>query len=124
MIEHMSLPVRDHAKAKAFYTAALGPLGYHIQYDLEDATGYMEGGHTSFWIVAKTPGDPTHVAFRTESAAAVNAFHEEGIEAGGTDNGAPGYRSDYSPDYYAAFIHDPEGNNIEAVWYDPSKASS
>lgn len=123
MIEHMSLPVRDHGALKTFYKAALAPLGYVPNYELDDATGFMEGGHTSFWIVAKKPGEPLHVAFLAKNAAEVGAFHEEAIEAGGTDNGAPGYRSDYSPDYYAAFVLDPEGNNIEAVWYDPEKTA-
>jgi catechol 2,3-dioxygenase-like lactoylglutathione lyase family enzyme len=90
---------------------------------MEDAAGFMEGGHTSIWISKAERGAKLHVAFRAKDKEQVEAFHKAGLDAGGTDNGAPGYRTDYSPDYYAAFIHDPEDNNIEAVWYDPEKST-
>lgn len=115
MLEHVSLPVSDLKKAKAFYTAALTPLGYVVQRDYDDATGYMEGGTTSFWIVKKDQVVPTHVAFRGKSRKEVDDFHAAAIAHGGTDNGAPGRRTDYG---YAAFAYDPDGNNIEAVLFE------
>lgn len=122
MIEHTVLPVEDIKKAKAFYTAALEPLGYKPSMDFEEAVGFMEGGHTSFLIARGPHAEKAHVAFGAHSKEEIRAFHKAALEAGGTDNGAPGPRKDYSPDYYAAFIHDPEGNNIEAVYFDPEAA--
>jgi catechol 2,3-dioxygenase-like lactoylglutathione lyase family enzyme len=122
MIEHTGIPVQDFAKMKAFYETVLPTVGYTLNYDMEDAAGFMEGGHTSIWVSTAERGAKLHVAFRAKDKKQVDEFHKAGLDAGGTDNGAPGYRSDYSPDYYAAFIHDPEGNNIEAVWYDPDKS--
>jgi predicted lactoylglutathione lyase len=121
MIEHMSLPVKDHKRSKEFYSEALKPLQYKLNMDFEGASGFMEGGHTSFWIVEKPQGQKLHVAFLAKSKEMVDEFHKVAVNSGAKDNGAPGYRKDYSPDYYAAFVLDPEGNNIEAVWYDPEK---
>lgn len=120
MIEHTSIPVSDIEKAKTFYTKALAPLGYAPSYDWGEAMGFMESGHTSFVVGREDTVVPTHLAFRASSKEAVERFHEEALAAGATDNGKPGYR-DYSPGYYAAFVHDADGNNIEAVWYDPSR---
>lgn len=116
MIEHVSIPVSSVEKARAFYAQALKPLGYHEEYNWGSAIGFMEGGHTSFVIQEEVTVIPTHIAFRAKRKEAVEQFHQSALEAGGRDNGAPGYR-DYSPDYYAAFILDPDGNNIEAVCY-------
>ena len=116
MIEHTSVPVTNFAKAKKFYLAALKPLGYKLTADYSpEAAGFKEGGHTSFWI-AKKKGKvtPTHLAFRAKSRKAVQAFHRSALKAGGKDNGGPGLR-DYGGIYYAAFVLDPDGNNIEAV---------
>jgi catechol 2,3-dioxygenase-like lactoylglutathione lyase family enzyme len=121
MIEHVSVPVSNVRTSKAFYSKALKPLGYAPWMALEDAVGFVEGGHASLWIGRQKKVVPTHVAFLARSRKAVQAFHAAALKAGGKDNGAPGYR-DYSPDYYAAFALDPDGNNIEAVWYDPAKA--
>lgn len=120
MIEHVSIPVRDVKKAKAFYAKALAPLGYKQKYDWGSAIGYMEGGHTSFIISKEKKVVPTHIAFRAKSKGAVDKFYKAARAAGARDNGAPGYR-DYSAGYYAAFIYDADGNNIEAVWYDPRR---
>jgi catechol 2,3-dioxygenase-like lactoylglutathione lyase family enzyme len=120
MIEHASIPVKDLAKAKAFYAAALAPLGYKLHMDFDDAAGFMEGGHTSFWIGENDKPQATHIAFRAPSKEAVDEFHKVALAAGAEDNGAPGYR-DYSPGYYAAFVRDADGNNVEAVWFDPEK---
>ena len=120
MIEHVSIPVKDVSKAKKFYAAALAPLGYKLTQEYDDAAGFKEGGHTSFWIGKEKKPQATHIAFRARGKSVVAAFHKAALAAGGKDNGAPGYR-DYSPGYYAAFVHDADGNNIEAVWFDSAK---
>ncbi|MBU6321574.1 MAG: VOC family protein [Patescibacteria group bacterium] len=120
MIEHVGIPVRDYKKAKAFYTAALKPVGYKLQRDYPEwqTSGFLEGGHTSFWISVPAKNfAPAHIAFLAKSKAAVAKFHQAAIAAGGKDNGAPGFRLDYGPDYYAAFVLDPWGNNIEACYF-------
>lgn len=121
MIAHISLPIADYAKSKAFYLLALAPLGYHNNYDYGDAAGFNDGKNTDFWITQKERVVPTHLAFQASGREQVEAFHEAALAAGAGDNGAPGYR-DYSPGYYAAFVIDPDGHNIEAVWYDESKS--
>lgn len=121
MIEHTGIPVKNFRKSKAFYQRALKPLGYRIRYAFSDACGFMEGGHTSFWVSQSARRVPLHVAFRAKSKKAVHEFYEAALKAGGKDNGAPGYRSEYSPDYYAAFVHDLDGHNIEAVCYSMPK---
>ncbi len=117
MIEHISLPVKNFKEAKAFYVSALAPLGYKMNMEFEGAAGFMEGGHTSFWIVEKPHAEKLHIAFLAKSKDQVHKFHDAAMKAGAKDNGAAGPRPDYSPDYYAAFVIDPEGNNIEAVVY-------
>ena len=121
MIAHTSLAVHDYPKAKAFYTKALSPLGYRNNMEYEQAAGFNDGENTDFWISSSQSAAPVHIAFRAHSREEVAAFHQAALAAGGKDNGAPGYR-DYSPGYYAAFAFDPEGNNVEAVWYDPARA--
>jgi len=121
MIAHTSLTVSDYARSKAFYIAALAPLGYHNNMEYGEAAGFNDGKNTDFWIDRKSKVVPTHVAFEASNGKQVEAFYEAALAAGGKDNGGPGYR-DYWPGYYAAFVHDPDGNNIEAVWYDYSKA--
>lgn len=117
MIEHISIPVKDFKKTKKFYIAALKPLQYKLNFDFDGASGFKEGGHTSFWIVKKAHKEKTHLAFRAKNKEAVKAFYKAALRAGGKDNGKPGLRKEYSPDYYAAFVLDPEGNNIEAVCF-------
>ena len=117
MIEHISLPVRDFKKAKKFYLAALQPLGYRVTMEFPGAAGFMEGGHTSFWIVKHGRGARLHIAFLAKSKKMVQSFHAAALKAGARDNGKPGFRLDYGPDYYAAFVLDPEGNNIEAAYF-------
>jgi catechol 2,3-dioxygenase-like lactoylglutathione lyase family enzyme len=123
MIAHASIAVSDYEKAKAFYQKALAPVGYELTSDMAEwkAGGFKEGGKTTFWIGQKDSITPGHIAFEAQDQASVDAFYKEALAAGGTDNGAPGYRTDYWPGYYAAFVHDLDGNNIEAVWYDYSK---
>ena len=118
MIEHVSISVRDLAKSKKFYNAAPKSLGYKLYRDYPPmAAGYLQGGSTSFWIAKQKRLAPGHVAFGAKSKKAVQAFHKAGLKAGGKDNGGPGFRLDYGDDYYAAFLYDPDGNNIEACYF-------
>jgi catechol 2,3-dioxygenase-like lactoylglutathione lyase family enzyme len=116
MIDHLKLRVADPAASRAFYEAALAPLGYRVM--LEPAPGVVGMGKKfpDFWL---EPGEPTtcHVAFRADSQATVDAFHAAALAAGGTDNGAPGPRPHYHQNYYGAFALDPDGNNAEAVYH-------
>jgi predicted lactoylglutathione lyase len=121
MIAHTSLGISHYAKSLAFYTAALKPLGYTINMEFGDAAGFNDGKNTDFWIGQHKTVVPTHLAFEASSRVQVEAFHDAALKAGGRDNGGPGYR-DYSPGYYAAFVCDLDGHNIEAVWYDPTKS--
>ena len=116
MIEHVSLPCSRAKVSRAFYEKALAPLGYKLAQEFPGTFGFMAEGHTSFWIMKAKLGDPTHIAFLASSRAAVDAFYEAAMGAGAKDNGKPGLR-DYSPNYYAAFVRDPDGHNVEAVTY-------
>ena len=124
MIDHIGLAVTDLARAKAFYARALEPLGMRLLMDFPSdgsgaAAGFGDTDHAEFWIGDGKPADhSTHVAFRAADRAAVDAFHAAALEAGGSDNGAPGLRP-YHENYYGAFVFDPDGNNIEAVCHDP-----
>jgi catechol 2,3-dioxygenase-like lactoylglutathione lyase family enzyme len=120
MIAHTSLAVTDYRVSKAFYVKALAPLGYHAAMEHGEAAGFSDGENTDFWISREDAPVRTHVAFRAANRQQVESFHEAALAAGAHDNGAPGYR-DYWPGYYAAFVFDPDGHNIEAVWYDYSK---
>jgi catechol 2,3-dioxygenase-like lactoylglutathione lyase family enzyme len=120
MIAHTTLPVSHYEKSKIFYIKALAPLGYENNMEFGEAAGFNDGKNTDFWISRERRIVPLHLAFEARSRTAVKAFHKAALAAGGKDNGGPGYR-DYWPGYYAAFVHDPDGHNIEAVWYDYSK---
>jgi catechol 2,3-dioxygenase-like lactoylglutathione lyase family enzyme len=122
MIAHTTLPVSDYAKSKAFYTSVLAALGYSQNMEFGESAGFNDGKNTDFWISAEKKVVPTHLAFQAGNRKQVEAFHKAAVTAGAKDNGPPGYR-DYSPGYFAAFVLDPDGNNIEAVWYDPAKSS-
>lgn len=119
MIAHTTLSVSDYAKSKSFYTNVLSTLGYRRKMEYGTSAGFNDGQNTDFWISKEEDVVPTHLAFQARDRKQVEAFHQAGVNAGGKDNGSPGYR-DYSPGYFAAFIIDPDGNNIEAVWYDPA----
>jgi catechol 2,3-dioxygenase-like lactoylglutathione lyase family enzyme len=122
MIAHTTLPVSDYTKSKTFYTSVLATLGYRQNMEHGKSAGFNDGKNTDFWISAEKSAPSTHLAFQAGSRAQVQAFHKAAITAGAKDNGLPGYR-DYSPGYFAAFVIDPDGHNIEAVWYDPSRPS-
>jgi catechol 2,3-dioxygenase-like lactoylglutathione lyase family enzyme len=119
MFDHVGVNVRDYEASRAFYEQALAPLGMTLLMEFSDAAagfGRDDGGRPSFFIEAH--GEPArgrlHFALRAETREQVDAFHAAALEAGGTDNGAPGLRW-YHPDYYGAYVLDPDGNNIEAV---------
>jgi catechol 2,3-dioxygenase-like lactoylglutathione lyase family enzyme len=126
MIDHIGLPVADYERAKEFYARALAPLGYvlvmEVQQDANDtpAAGFGAGGKPDFWIGGEGGlNRPVHIAIATKDRALVDAFYRAALAAGGKDNGAPGLRPHYHPNYYAAFVRDPDGHNIEAVCYRP-----
>jgi catechol 2,3-dioxygenase-like lactoylglutathione lyase family enzyme len=122
MIDHIGFPVADYARSKAFYLAALAPLGYalimEVQQDRNDspAAGFGAAGKPDFWIGGEGGlNRAMHVAITAKDRAAVDAFHRAALAAGGKDNGAPGLRPHYHPNYYGAFVLDPDGHNVEAV---------
>ena len=127
MLDHVGIPISDFARAKAFYAKALAPLGIGLlmeatpeQTDNGSAAGFGSDGNPYFWFGDDgAPGQHTHVAFVADSRAKVDAFHAAALAAGGRDNGAPGLRPHYHPDYYGAFVLDPDGHNIEAVCHAP-----
>ncbi|MDJ0862128.1 MAG: VOC family protein [Gammaproteobacteria bacterium] len=120
MIAHTTLHVSNYDDSKAFSVLALRPLGYTNNMEEGEAAGFNDGKNTDFWIVHEDAVVPTHVAFEAKSKQEVEVFYDAALAAGATDNGRPGYR-DYWPGYYAAFVYDPDGHNIEAVWYDYSE---
>ncbi len=122
MLAHIGFTVRDIGRTKAMYTKALAPLGLSVQMEGAGYVGYGKNGDMCLWLGAPSEKHPTthtdvHVCFTAETRAAVDAFYKAGIEAGFIDNGAPGIREMYSPQYYAAFLYDNDGNNIEAVCF-------
>jgi catechol 2,3-dioxygenase-like lactoylglutathione lyase family enzyme len=119
-IDHMSLSVGDYDRAKAFYDAALKPLrgGVLMEFPMDDGTKVMglgADGKPFLWVSGGGKVPHQHIALRAETREQVDAFHAAAVAAGGTDNGAPGLRPHYHANYYAAFVLDPEGHNIEAV---------
>jgi catechol 2,3-dioxygenase-like lactoylglutathione lyase family enzyme len=123
MLDHISLAVADFDRARAFYRAALKPLGLGVVMEVTaeetggDAhAGFGDEGKPFFWIgTGANPTGGAHVAFAAQTRAEVDAFYAAAIAAGGRDNGGPGLRPHYHPSYYGAFVSDPDGNNIEAV---------
>ena len=114
---HVGLNVSDLARSQRFYDAALQPLGIARLYaDGERAAGYGREGKAYFWIAEQDrAASRSHVAFSAPSREAVSAFHVAALQNGGIDNGLPGLRPNYHDDYFAAFVFDPDGNNVEAV---------
>ena len=129
MIDHLTILVTDYRRSVKFYLAALKPLGYAMTMELDDVTypqlpsaffaGLGVNGKADLWLRPSKIVAPTHVAFRAESRALVDAFYEEAIAAGGFPNGEPGLRPVYDANYYGAFVLDPDGYNIEVVCHNP-----
>lgn len=115
MFDHIQLRVKALESSKRFYTAALAPLGFTIQYDDDGLIGFGPKGAPALWLRQGQPGSPLHIAFVAKDRAAVRAFYAAALPAGGQDNGAPGLRPKYHANYYGGFVKDPDGNNIEAV---------
>jgi catechol 2,3-dioxygenase-like lactoylglutathione lyase family enzyme len=124
VIDHVGFPVSDYARSKAFYAQALAPLGYGLVMEIEGAqtesrapaAGFGQAGKPDFWIGGEGGLEmPLHVAIVATDRASVDAFHVAALHAGGRDNGPPGLRPHYHANYYAAFVLDPDGHNIEAV---------
>jgi catechol 2,3-dioxygenase-like lactoylglutathione lyase family enzyme len=118
VIDHVSIGVADLERSRAFYAAALAPLGFSelTQYEAGRDAAFGPEGLDDFAIsLVYPPGGSVHVAFAADSPEQVDAFHAAALAAGGRDNGAPGIRPEYSPGYYGAFVIDPDGNNVEAV---------
>jgi catechol 2,3-dioxygenase-like lactoylglutathione lyase family enzyme len=119
MYDHIGLKVRDVGASARFYAAALKPLGHVVSSQDECGAGIGPQGAPALWLsrAAGSSRGETHLAFTAPDRASVDRFYKAGLEAGGRDNGAPGVRADYSPTYYAAFLFDPDGNNVEAVCF-------
>jgi catechol 2,3-dioxygenase-like lactoylglutathione lyase family enzyme len=116
MIDHIGLRVDDVSAAAEFYDAVFAVFRYGRTYADPDLVGYGSPDHSFLWLHrSETAQSATHVAFAASNRSAVDAFHSAGLSAGGRDNGAPGLRVAYGPSYYAAFLIDPSGNNVEVV---------
>lgn len=123
MIDHISFQVSDFERAKEFYVRALAPLDYSVVMEVTEeqsgyspAAGFGADGKPDFWIGGEGAlNKPVHIAIVAKDRSAVDAFYQAAIAAGGRDNGPPGLRAHYHPNYYGAFVLDPDGHNIEAV---------
>jgi catechol 2,3-dioxygenase-like lactoylglutathione lyase family enzyme len=120
VIDHIGVQVGDFERSRAFYERALAPLGYEVVMAFERVAGFGVRGKPDFWIIEEEPGVPIHVAFASPDRPTVDTFYEAALAAGGRDNGPPGIRGHYHEHYYGAFVHDPDGNNVEAVCHSPA----
>jgi catechol 2,3-dioxygenase-like lactoylglutathione lyase family enzyme len=122
VLDHVGIRVSDFEQSKRFFTEALSPLGYELIMEPSvSAAGFGRQGKPDFWIGQGDRGQPVHIAFAASDRASVDAFHEEALAAGGRNNGGPGLRPEYHQSYYAAYVFDPDGNNIEAVCHEPGE---
>jgi catechol 2,3-dioxygenase-like lactoylglutathione lyase family enzyme len=122
-LDHVGLAVADLAGARAFYTAALEPLGFGVVMEFPGVVALGLPNHPELWLRQGAPSAPVHLALHAADRERVDRFHAAALAAGGTDNGAPGLRPHYHPGYYAAYVTDADGNNVEAVFHgDPSQA--
>ncbi len=130
MIDHISSYATDFDSTMAFYRAALAKLGYGLQLDRvfeadpdlpgRRASAFGPDGNPTFWVIeVLEASSPRHIAFAAADRRSVDAFHRAGLAAGGVDLGGPGLRPIYHPNYYGAFLADPDGNNVEAVFHGP-----
>ncbi len=129
MLDHITISVRGYEESKKFYTQALKPIGYSLLIEVEGFAGFGEAedfvgfGHAdnhgpiaTFWLhQGEKPTQHVHIAFKTNHRNIVDEFYKTALAAGGKDNGKPGIREHYHPNYYGAFVFDPDGNNIEVV---------
>ena len=127
IIDHIGISVSNYERSRAFYAAALAPLGITLLMEFGKAAGFGRDGKPELWIGSEAmtfqtpeqlrPITPMHVAIKAQSRAEVEAFHQAALAAGATDFGAPGLRPHYHPGYYGAFALDPDGHNVEAVFH-------
>jgi catechol 2,3-dioxygenase-like lactoylglutathione lyase family enzyme len=127
IFDHLTLIVSDYARSKAFYDKALAPLGISRIMDFGESCGFGRDGKPEFWMGVGPAAfhkpehlrviTPTHVAFAARDRAEVDGFHAAALAAGAKDFGAPGLRTHYHPNYYGAFVLDPDGHDIEAVFH-------
>ena len=130
MIDHLSTYATSYDATKRFYEAALAPLGSRLDHEIVTTWDpafptrracAFGPGRSVFWVIeVREPATPRHTAFSAKSRAEVDAFHRAALAAGGRDHGAPGVRAIYHPNYYGAFVLDPDGNNVEAVCHEPA----
>jgi catechol 2,3-dioxygenase-like lactoylglutathione lyase family enzyme len=124
VIDHLSVGVSDLARSRNFYARALAPLGFTDMGPWPDGTAEVSfgaPGARDFALSTRYPaGSPVHIAFAADGREQVDAFYEAALAAGGRDNGPPGLRSEYSDGYYGAFVLDPDGHNVEAVYHEPA----
>ena len=116
MIDHVGINVSDIDSSKQFYEAALAPLGYELAMDYGQAVGFAHQQKPDFWLQTRGTSGTNHIAFASPDRATVDAFHQAALAAGGSDNGGPGLR-EYHENYYGAYVLDPDGNNVEAVFH-------
>ncbi|WP_323845803.1 VOC family protein [Microbulbifer magnicolonia] len=120
MLDHIGLHVHSYERSKEFYRLALAPLGYELILEYDEWAGFGWADKPDLWIKGgKSTAPNLHIAFRAEDRNTVREFYRVAIDAGGKDNGAPGVREQYHPDYYAAYVLDPDGHNIEVVCHIP-----
>ena len=120
MFDHLGIGVTDLAQSKAFYLAALAPLGVELVMEFQGHVGIGKSGKPSFWLSEEAgPKSPLHLAFVADERGQVDAFYKAALAAGAKDNGPPGIREHYHPHYYGAFVIDRDGHNVEAVCHKP-----
>lgn len=120
IIDHIGLAVSDYDKSKEFFCRALAPLGIELVMEVQGWAGLGKGGKPEFWFGAGgQKQNPLHIAFIADNRDQVKAFHAAALAAGGTDNGLPGIREIYHPNYFGAFVIGPDGHNVEAVCHRP-----
>jgi catechol 2,3-dioxygenase-like lactoylglutathione lyase family enzyme len=120
IIAHVGLRVSDYEKSKAFFCKALAPLGIELVVEIQGWAGLGRAGKPEFWFgMHSEPQRAVHIAFVAENRERVRAFYRAALAAGGSDNGAPGIREHYHPNYYGAFVIGPDGHNVEAVCHRP-----
>ncbi len=120
MLDHIVVNATDLEISRTFYERALAPLGMSVLHSFPGTIGFGRDGKPWFWIRQGEVRDPVHVAFSSPDRDTVDAFHDAAVGAGARDNGGPGVREIYHPQYYGAFVLDPDGHNVEAVCHTPS----
>jgi len=122
IIDHLGIAVSNSEQAKAFFIKALAPLGITVITEVQGWFGMGKQGKPEFWFGQHSDKqNPMHIAFVAENREQVRQFYAAALEAGATDNGPPGIRAHYHPNYYGAFVHGPDGHNIEAVSHGPGE---